>query len=180
MPSGVFPRKPHTEETKQKIRDKKKGIVPTHLVKYWTGRKQSPEHRLKTLKNLTHRFQKGQVAPMKGRKSKSFGEKRWNWKGGISKNKNYVDWQKNLHNKRKRAAEGEHSYGEWELLKKQYGYRCPMCLKYEPEIKLTEDHIIPLSKGGSDWIENIQPLCLKCNMKKHDKLIDKIQITIGN
>jgi 5-methylcytosine-specific restriction endonuclease McrA len=60
---------------------------------------------------------------------------------------------------------------KWELLKKQYGYTCPMCGKKEPKIKLTEDHIIPLSKGGSDYIENIQPLCVSCNTKKYTKII---------
>jgi 5-methylcytosine-specific restriction endonuclease McrA len=94
-----------------------------------------------------------------------------------SKDLNYVNWQKNQYHKRLKEAEGNHTFGEWELLKKQYGYKCPMCGMKEPEIKLTEDHIIPLSKGGSNWIENIQPLCLKCNMKKHNKLIGKIQVT---
>lgn len=32
------------------------------------------------------------------------------------------------------------------------------------------DHWIPLSKGGTNWIENIRLLCPSCNMEKHDKL----------
>lgn len=68
---------------------------------------------------------------------------------------------------RKMECEGTHSFGDWELLKKQYGFVCPCCGRKEPEIKLTEDHIIPLSRGGSDFIENIQPLCLSCNVRKH-------------
>jgi 5-methylcytosine-specific restriction endonuclease McrA len=71
---------------------------------------------------------------------------------------------------RKKQAEGNHTFGEWELLKKQYGYTCPACGKSEPQIKLTEDHIVPLSKGGSDYIENIQPLCVSCNTRKYTKI----------
>lgn len=94
-----------------------------------------------------------------------------NWKGGIYSNKAYVSWSKNKRNRLKRGAIGSHSFEEWELLKAQYNWTCPACNKKEPVIKLTEDHIIPLSKGGSDNIENIQPLCKSCNCRKHAKTI---------
>ncbi len=99
------------------------------------------------------------------------GEKNYSWKGGVTQNKDYVSWLKNRHYLRKKNAKGLHTFSEWELLRKQYGFICPSCRRKEPEIKLTEDHVIPLSKGGSDFIENIQPLCLYCNIKKHTKVI---------
>jgi 5-methylcytosine-specific restriction endonuclease McrA len=73
-----------------------------------------------------------------------------------------------------------HTYQEWETLKAQYNWTCPWCGKSEPKIKLTEDHIIPLSRGGSNNIENIQPLCKSCNCKKSTKIISKFQPIIKN
>jgi len=73
---------------------------------------------------------------------------------------------------RKLLAPGSHSEQEWQLIKQYYGYRCLCCGKVEPEIQLTRDHIVPLGAGGSDVIENIQPLCARCNSKKSTKVID--------
>ena len=67
---------------------------------------------------------------------------------------------------RKMGAEGTHTLEEWEALKKEYIFRCAACGEQEPVIKLTEDHIKPLSIGGSNCIDNIQPLCRTCNCKK--------------
>jgi len=67
---------------------------------------------------------------------------------------------------REKESLGSHSLEEWENLKKEFNYTCPMCSKSEPEITLTEDHVIPLIKGGTNWISNIHPLCRSCNSKK--------------
>jgi 5-methylcytosine-specific restriction endonuclease McrA len=61
---------------------------------------------------------------------------------------------------------------EWRLLKARYRYTCLCCGQREPAIKLTPDHVIPLAKGGSNGIENIQPLCGSCNYRKHTKTTD--------
>lgn len=69
---------------------------------------------------------------------------------------------------REKGAVGSHTLQEWEELKNKHNNKCAICGK---EAKLTKDHIIPLSKGGSNYISNIQPLCRNCNSKKNNKII---------
>lgn len=70
---------------------------------------------------------------------------------------------------KRRGAPGSHTRREWEELKKKQGYKCLRC----GEVKqLSRDHVIPIEKGGSSDISNIQGLCRSCNSKKHTKTID--------
>lgn len=67
------------------------------------------------------------------------------------------------------GAEGTFTDEQFVELCERYDNRCLRCGKVK---KLTVDHIIPLSQGGSNDISNIQPLCLSCNSKKHTQTID--------
>lgn len=61
---------------------------------------------------------------------------------------------------------------DWIELKAQYGNMCLCCHMKEPTIRLEADHVIPIAHGGSHSIENIQPLCVSCNRKKHVRRTD--------
>ena len=72
----------------------------------------------------------------------------------------------------KMGKSGSFTAHEWVELKQRYNYTCLRCGRCEPNIKLTADHIVPISKGGVGTIDNIQPLCKPCNTAKHDDAID--------
>lgn len=163
-------------------------------IAYWKGKKLSLKHRKnlsisqkrawiegKYKNNPTNSghiaWNKGKKTPIEIRKKLSeahigiqAGEKHPRWKGGYE---NHL-----MNNKKRRIlklrAGGTHTLAEWEKLKKTYRYMCLCCKRSEPEITLSEDHIIPISKGGVDDIWNIQPLCRSCNSRKYDKEINFI------
>ena len=67
-------------------------------------------------------------------------------------------------------AGGNYTAAEWNALVKHYGGKCLCCGR--DDVTLTVDHIIPVSKGGTSNIDNLQPLCLSCNAGKRDNTID--------
>lgn len=49
-------------------------------------------------------------------------------------------------------------------------YRCQICgATVDDGAKLHIDHILPVSKGGTNDITNLQILCEKCNLGKHNR-----------
>lgn len=74
-----------------------------------------------------------------------------------------------------KANGGNYTVQEWLDLCGFYNNICLRCgihAKDTPQSKLSPDHVLPLSKGGSNDISNIQPLCLSCNIAKHNRIID--------
>jgi 5-methylcytosine-specific restriction endonuclease McrA len=47
--------------------------------------------------------------------------------------------------------------------------QCQYCTNYFPEEKLTMDHVIPKSRGGTNKWTNLVTACKKCNQKKGSK-----------
>lgn len=64
------------------------------------------------------------------------------------------------------GAINHHTNDEWLNLLEENNYSCVIC---NTKNNITKDHIVPLSKGGDDSIDNIQPMCMLCNSKKGAK-----------
>lgn len=50
---------------------------------------------------------------------------------------------------------------------RKHGFKCVRC---PAEENLHIDHIMPLSKGGTDDETNLQVLCVRCNLRKGDRI----------
>ena len=48
-------------------------------------------------------------------------------------------------------------------------YQCVFCWA---EDDLTLDHIIPISRGGTNALDNLQVLCRRCNQWKGSRLLE--------
>ena len=70
-----------------------------------------------------------------------------------------------LRSERMAAAKllGRHTDAEWQAMLAFCG---GVCLACGTQDNITKDHIKPIYQGGSDGIENLQPLCHRCNARK--------------
>jgi 5-methylcytosine-specific restriction endonuclease McrA len=55
---------------------------------------------------------------------------------------------------------------QWLEIQVAYDHRCVYCHK-RCKGRLTQDHILPISKGGPHTAQNVVPACQSCNSKKH-------------
>jgi 5-methylcytosine-specific restriction endonuclease McrA len=58
---------------------------------------------------------------------------------------------------------------EWQDRLLEYNYCCAYCYKPFSVEELTIDHMIPLSRGGTNTIDNLVPACISCNSRKGTK-----------
>ena len=91
---------------------------------------------------------------------------------------NHLNWDRYManqlagkHARRARLQQngGSYTFKEWRELCDKYGNACLCCGK---KSLLTVDHVKPIILGGSNFIDNLQPLCITCNLKKGKKEID--------
>jgi 5-methylcytosine-specific restriction endonuclease McrA len=64
---------------------------------------------------------------------------------------------------------GSHTAEDIGIILTQQGFRCAACGADVSDRNTRHvDHIVAISKGGSNWPENLQVLCAPCNLSKGD------------
>jgi hypothetical protein len=56
----------------------------------------------------------------------------------------------------------------WDVLKRD-NYRCVKCGAQPPDVELEVDHIVPVSRDGTNDLVNLRTLCRPCNQGKNDR-----------
>jgi glycerol-3-phosphate cytidylyltransferase-like family protein/5-methylcytosine-specific restriction endonuclease McrA len=166
------------------VRDKKRGKLP---------------HRKKAIQKLSTAWVKKMMKDPEYRKILNEKAKKRRQKDPEKYRKWCREWSRaNVHkkiasNRKRKIAKqgiiGSHKESQWKRCKEEYNNSCAICGITEQDIKkkyfgtqfdgLTRDHIVPISLGGTDYINNIQPLCVSCNSSKHNKLIGPVVCVSG-
>jgi len=73
-------------------------------------------------------------------------------------------------NARDRPSATERGYGaSWRRLSRKLREQQPWCSQCGTPSDLTVDHIIPLSKGGTNDLANLRVLCRPCNSSRRSQ-----------
>lgn len=72
------------------------------------------------------------------------------------------------------------TYNSWQkdTVYEKYGGCCAICGSLVRKNKMTINHKIPLSMGGTNEIKNLQLTCWSCNQAKSNLPMDKFLIKI--
>lgn len=151
----------HVREWRKKNPDKKK--AQEH--KYRNNHLEDERARVRNLRSIWRRNNPEKVKEENFRyyeRKKELARINYDPEKGREKNEN--------RRARRLAAGGNITRSEWLSVLKKYGHKCLWCGR--TDARLTMDHVVPLDKGGSHTINNIQPLCSSCNSRKGIKIMD--------
>lgn len=103
---------------------------------------------------------------------------------GYERRKHDPYWQevKRIDNLRRlnrlRDAEGQHTAEELRQMVSDQGGLCAYCETPMGD-EWSVEHMVPISRGGSDWAENIAITCRACNYSKNDKTAEEYFAWLG-
>lgn len=91
------------------------------------------------------------------------GQKEW-----YEKNKQYRHSFTNNTRAKSLGVPGYVRFEDWKFVINLADSKCLACEEYTEYFVM--DHVVPMTSGGLNLIENVQPLCARCNLKKGSKV----------
>lgn len=133
------------------------------------------------LARMRERYAKNREADIE-RKRKDYRqnaeENRAKQRARYAENKDYFKPYIKARKARVRSAKGRFTASELRKMLHDQKGKCIYC-KSDITSNYHADHIVPVSKGGSSFIENIQLLCPTCNLRKRAKMPEDYAKEIG-
>lgn len=117
--------------------------------------------RIKRIENLEQEKERERIWRSTRRRELADASRRWRQEN--PEKTRVIDRNKKI---RRRGAEGSHTLQDVQNLLESQRFKCAECGKSVRK-EYHVDHIMPLSKGGTNWPSNLQILCPPCNMEKH-------------
>jgi 5-methylcytosine-specific restriction endonuclease McrA len=138
-----------------------------HTKRY---RKADPEKYIRLAREHHHRHREKQLDRMRKYRKMNPDIVRASTHAWRSRNKDKVSQQKRNRYAREKGADGGHTLRDIAHLYRRQREECAGCGTALNGI-FEVDHIIPLSRGGNNFVGNIQLLCKSCNASKGAKLM---------
>jgi 5-methylcytosine-specific restriction endonuclease McrA len=67
---------------------------------------------------------------------------------------------------------------QWKDLLRRFNFRCAYCLKRLTKKNRSLDHLIPLTRGGGNTLDNLVPACRRCNQRKNVQTAEQFRQSI--
>lgn len=124
-----------------------------HLKLYMQAYRKTPRYQQRRQRKLAEQ-------------AESFNRWKREWK---ERNPERTRFYVRIRKERLKGAVGECSVEQWLARVAYFGWCCVYCRRGLTPQSLTIDHMIPISRKGTNWASNLVPACRSCNATKRDK-----------
>lgn len=147
-------KKKYTEKNAENIKKKQKQYYESNKRKLLSQNKEYYKNNKDKIRSKQKEYRDNNLEKIKAKNKK--------WRND---NKEHIRILNNTRRYKIRKTICTLSKKQWEESKKYFQNKCAYCGK---EKKLTQDHFIPVAKGGDYTKNNIIPCCFNCNCSKQD------------
>lgn len=141
--------------------------------KWWSDLKNAPKEKQDAVRKRNTEYMK-----RKRNEDFAFNERQREVSRKVMAKWRVINRERHLFNARisklkRRKSEGSYTLNDLKSMLESQNWECASCKANLHETGYHVDHIMPVSRGGTNWPENLQCLCPPCNLSKWAKTPDE-------